>query len=106
MRLIFFAGLLLLLSGPRSSGAYETDQFTRRLEPIRDSTALLDEKVNDTIREIVKQWKGPRKDGKFVNAVYHKIGGHHWVDKIERWAMQSPEIDRIQPSRVSLWRTA
>ena len=99
MRLIFVAGLLLLLSGPRSSGAYETDQFTRRLEPIRDSTALLDEKVNDTIREIVKQWKGPRKDGKFVNAVYHKIGGHHWVDKIERWAMQSPEIDRIQPSR-------
>ena len=44
-------------------------------------------------------WQGRRNDWKVVTAIYHDIGGHHWVDKIERWAMQSEEVERLQPSR-------
>ena len=99
MRGFFAAGLSILLLAPPDCGAYETDQFSNRLNPISDSTALLDEKVNQTIQTIVSQWHGPRNDWKFVDAVFHRIGGHHWVDKIERWAMKSPEIQRLKPSR-------
>ena len=82
-------------------GAYETDQFSNRLEPIRDSTELLNEQVNLTIREAIEDWRGPRNDRKVVNHVYHAIGGHHWVDKLERWAMNSPDVDRLRTSRRS-----
>jgi len=91
--------LFLILLTPPVCRAYETDQFSHRLDDIADSTALLDEKVNRTIRDIVDEWRGPRDDWKFVNAVFHRIGGHHWVDRIERWAMKSPKIQRLQPSR-------
>jgi hypothetical protein len=84
---------------PLSGGAYETDQFNNRLTPIEDSTYLMDYWVNVTIAEIVKEWRGPRDDWQFVNDIYHRIGGHHWVDRIERWAMDSPDVERLQPSR-------
>ncbi len=99
MRLLVAASLLFMLLAPPECGAYETDQFSHRLKPIADSTALLDDKVNQTIRDIVAHWHGPRDDWKFVDAVFHRIGGYHWVDKIERWAMKSPQIERLQPSR-------
>jgi hypothetical protein len=89
---------MLLLAGS-SIAAYETDQFTNRLNPIEDSTELLDWKVNETLEKIVSEWQGPRDDWKFVNAVYFEIGGRHWVDKIERWVMNSDEIERLQASR-------
>ena len=79
--------------------AYETDQFTNRLLPIEDSTVLLDRRVNQTIEDLVAGWKGPRKDWKAVQFIYNDIGGRHWVDKIERWAMKSEEVERLQPSR-------
>jgi len=90
---------LTLCAAPQLCGAYETDQFSHRLEPIADSTELLDERVNRSIETSVADWNGPRKDWKFVNAIYHDIGGHHWVDKIERWAMDSDQVERLQPSR-------
>jgi hypothetical protein len=98
----FFNSTLLslaLCAAPQLCGAYETDQFSHRLEPIADSMELLDERVNRSIETSVADWKGPRKDWKFVNAIYHDIGGHHWVDKIERWAMDSDQVERLQPSR-------
>ncbi|MBT8058338.1 MAG: hypothetical protein KJO33_02010, partial [Gammaproteobacteria bacterium] len=70
-----------------------------RLTPIEDSTELLDRRVNQSIEEAVAGWKGGRNDRKVVNAIYHDIGGHHWVDKIERWAMKSEEVERLQPDR-------
>jgi len=91
--------LFFMVMAPLDSRAYETDQFTKRLKPINDSMPLLDAKVNDTIQEITLDWTGSRDDGKFVQAVFHKIGGRHWVDKIESWAMESPDVDRLQPSR-------
>ena len=99
MRPLLAASLVLLLIAPPDSGAYETDQFSHRLDPISDSTSLLDDKVNETIQDIVANWKGPRDDWKFVNHIYHRIGGHHWVDKIEYWAMESPDIEPEQSTR-------
>jgi hypothetical protein len=90
------AALLLV---PQLCGAYETDQFTNRLLPLADSTELLNGQVNQAIEEAVLDWKGKRNDWKVVTAIYNDIGGHHWVDKIERWAMKSEEVERLQPSR-------
>jgi hypothetical protein len=96
---VFLAATLCL--APQYCGAYETDQFSNRLKPIEDSTELMDGRVNLSIAEAVEDWKGPRKDKKVVNAIYHDIGGHHWVDKIERWAMKSDDVERLQPDRRS-----
>jgi hypothetical protein len=94
----------MLLVTPQICGAYETDQFSNRLQPIADSTELLNEKVNQTILEAVEDWRGPPREKKVVNRIFHSIGGHHWVDKLERWAMQSPEIERLStPRRDSIY---
>jgi hypothetical protein len=90
---------LALWAFPPAGGAYETDQFSHRLEPIADSTEIMDEKVNASIESAVAGWRGPRSDWKFVNLIYHDLGGHHWVDRIERWAMKSDEVERLQTSR-------
>lgn len=104
--------ILALLLAPVVAGAYETDQFTGRLTPLADSTALLDWRVNQTIEDLVRDWNGPRNDWKAVHYIYKDIGGRHWVDKIEKWAMKSDEIERLQPSRYDsiyqghpLWAT-
>jgi hypothetical protein len=95
---------MLVLFTPQLCGAYETDQLSNRLEPIGDSTELLNLQVNQTIREVVEKWRGPRNNKKFVNKIYHRIGGHHWVDKLERWAMNSQEVDRLHtPRRDSIY---
>ena len=99
MRQLVVASLFLALLAPIECGAYETDQFTHRLNPISDSTAVLDEKVNQTLQDIVTKWRGPRNDWKFVDAVFHRIGGYFWVDHIEWWAMKTPKIQRLQPTR-------
>jgi len=91
--------IAVLLLAPQYCGAYETDQFTNRLEPIADSTRLLDERVNQSIEKAVSNWNRKRNDNLVVNKIYHDIGGVHWVDKIERWAMQSDEVEKLQSSR-------
>ena len=93
--------IIALLLAPQPCGAYETDQFTSRLNTITDSTELLDGRVNQSIADAVENWKGPRKDNKVVDAIYFDIGGIHWVDKIERWAMKSEDVERLQPSRYN-----
>jgi hypothetical protein len=105
MHLQLTACLIIGLLTAQAGWTYETDQFSNRLEPIEDATELLDAKVNATIERIVAGWHGPRDEWKFVNAIYHAIGGHHWVDKIERWAMKSPDVDRLQtPRRQSIYQ--
>ena len=94
----------LILTTPLTGGAYETDQFSNRVEDISDSMTMLDRQVNQGIEKIATNWQGPRNDKKFMNAVYHDIGGHHWVDKLERWVMKSPEIERLKtPRRESIY---
>jgi len=99
-----------LWSGP--GRAYETDQFSNRLMPLQDSTAVLDHRVNESIAQAAAQAHGKRSERQVVDAIYHDIGGHHWVDRIERWAMQSEDVDRNTPDRYDsiyqghpLWAT-
>ena len=89
----------VLCLAPIGGGAYETDQFTERLEPLEDSTEALDARVNQSIVDAIADWRGPRNERRVVDAIFHDIGGHHWVDRIERWAMQSDEVDRTWPGR-------
>ena len=84
---------------PAVATAYETDQFTNRDMPIADSTELLNRKMNETIEEIVVGWKKGHDELAIVSAIYHEIGGHHWVDKLERWAMKSDEIEKLDTRR-------
>lgn len=96
---------IALVTAPGIAGAYETDQFSNRLNDISDSTELLDERVNLSVADAVAGWKGPRSEKKVVDAIYFDIGGIHWVDKIERWAMKSEEVERLQASRYqSIYR--
>jgi hypothetical protein len=86
-------------SVPAAASAYETDQFTHRNAPIADSTELLNARVNATLAEIVADWTAGHDEMAMVNAIYHKIGGHHWVDKLERWAMKSSEVEKLATPR-------
>ena len=95
---------------PSVAGSYETDQFTNRHEPIADSTAVLNREVNRSISTIAANWRKGHDEIAFVNAVYNDIGGRHWVDKLERWAMKSPEVDKLSTrryksifSRLPIW---
>ena len=101
-RLAWIAVLFLLSA---TGLAYETDQFSNRLQPLEDSTALLDRRVNESIALAITDWRGPANQKRVVDAIYHDIGGRHWVDRIERWAMQSEEVDRLTPDRYdSIYR--
>lgn len=79
--------------------AYETDQFTNRDAAIRDSTDVLNREVNAAIADIVATWDSGADEMAVVNAIYRKIGGLHWIDRLERWAMNSPEVDRLGTGR-------
>lgn len=90
---------------PRIVEGYETDQFHNRLEPLEDSTVVLNRRVNQAIEQIAGEWRGPRDEKKFVLEVFRSIGGYHWVDKIEKWAMKSEEVDRLNtPRRESIYQ--
>jgi hypothetical protein len=93
------AALALLVLAPACLSAYETDQFSNRLEPLQDSMTVLDRRVNESIADAAAAAGDRRDESRVVEAIYHDIGGHHWVDRIERWAMQSEEVDRNTPDR-------
>ncbi len=92
-----FFSLVVIAATP--AAAYETDQYTNRDQEVADSTEVLNGKVNETIAEIAADWSKERDEMAFVNAVYRRIGGLHWVDKLERWAMKSPDVDKLETPR-------
>ena len=79
--------------------AYETDQHTNRGANLADSTQILNQKVNDTIEEIVADWEKGHDEIAVVDAFYRELGGRHWVDRLERWAMKSPDVERLEVGR-------
>ena len=96
--------LLLLVVVPSLGGAYETDQFNNRLQLIGDSTALMNHQVTLAISRTISPWHGPRDEMKVVTGIYNEIGGRHWVDKLERFAMDSKDVDRLDtPSHDSIY---
>jgi hypothetical protein len=87
--------LLLIISAPAVVGAYETDQFSNRRQAISDSTALMNYEVTQAIASIVIEHNRDGDEKKIVDGIYYKIGGKHWVDKLERFAMDSSEVERL-----------
>jgi hypothetical protein len=87
--------VLFLICVPSLGGAYETDQFNNRQQPIKDSTSVMDRQVTLAIANTITRLHGPRDEMKVVNGIYHRIGGRHWVDKLEIFAMNSSEIERL-----------
>jgi len=82
--------------------AYETDQYSNRLEAIADSEPVLDQRVNDAIARVAAGWRRLEDREEFARQVYEDLGGLFWVDHIERFAMKSPEIERLPQYR---WRS-
>jgi len=95
MFVIVAATLLSAANG----GAYETDQYTGRGTEIADSTEVLNARVNEAIADIVAGWDKGHDEMAMVDVFYHRLGGLHWVDHLERWAMDSPEVDRLDVGR-------
>jgi len=95
-RLLLLLPLLLILSAPALVGAYETDQFNNRQQAIKDSTAVMNHQVTQAIASTIIGWHGAPDEMKVVDGIYHKIGGKHWVDKLERFAMDSSEVERLK----------
>jgi len=94
---IVVIGAALALSVP--AAAYETDQFNNRSQPIADSTEVLNRKVNETLAEIVADWRKDHDQKALVNDVYHRLGGFQLVDKLERWAIKSLEVEKLETPR-------
>ncbi len=84
---------------PATATAYETDQFSNRDIPIADSTEPLNARVNETLENIIADWRKGHDEMAVVSAIYHEIGGHHWVDKLERWAMKSDQVEKVATPR-------
>lgn len=99
---MLFAGAALLSTATTS--ALEADQFDGRSKQISDSTRVLNREVNTALRDIVAEWDKGHDELGLVNAIYHRLGGIRIVDKLERWVMKSPEVDRVvTPKRESIY---
>jgi len=98
-RIFALTVIALAVAAMPSALAYETDQHSNRDADIADSTDVLNREVNNSIVGITAEWRKGHDEMALVNAIYRDIGGLHWVDKLERWAMKSPEIERLQTPR-------
>ncbi|MGB5488048.1 MAG: hypothetical protein WBN06_11705 [Lysobacterales bacterium] len=90
-----FLVLLLILTVPALVGAYETDQFNNRQQDIKDSTSILNQQVTLAIAGVIVGLGNEPRERKVVDGIYYKIGGKHWVDKLERFAMDSSEVEKL-----------
>lgn len=79
--------------------AHETDQLSNRSEPIADSTELLNRKVNEGLAEIVEKWHKDDDRMAMVNAIFRRFGSRLLVDPIEKWAIKSPEVEKLTTGR-------
>lgn len=93
--------LAALVSFGLGAGAagYETDQYTHRLEPIVDAQPTLDRVVNQALVHTAAGWRAGADRYAFTLAVFNDLGGLYWVDRIERLAIRSPEIERLPQFR-------
>lgn len=84
---------------------YESDQHSNRLPVIEDSLEPMNRFVNQHLQQIIEEWQGPRDEVGFARKVYDHLGSWYWVDKMERWAMTSPQLSRYpQRKYQSIYR--
>jgi hypothetical protein len=90
---MFMSGAVLAFSA--QAPALESDPFHNRSQPIADSTEILNRKVNEALQDIAGHWRKGHDERAFVYAIYRRLGGRRTVDKLERWAMKSPDVDKL-----------
>lgn len=93
------AGVAAALIVATTAVATETDPYTHRDMELADSLEILDSKVNDALTRVAASWDRGENEWAFVNAVFAKLGSIHWVDPLERWAMDAPEVDKLPTNR-------
>lgn len=81
--------------------AYETDQYSCRLQTLADSTEALNLRVNQALARVAGEWSGPPGSRRFAARVFTELGGVFWVDAIERWAMKAAVVDGLPWHRWS-----
>ena len=80
--------------------AYETDPYTNRHMDIADSIGALDAQVNAALAAIAAESTARRQSEQgLILAVYRRLGGVHWVDRLERWAIGTPAVAKIPNTR-------
>lgn len=89
----------VLLAWPAAVPAHETDQITNRTDPIADSTEALNREVNKKIVAVIKKRRHDEDRMRIVNALFRKLGSRLLVDRIEKWAIKSPEVEKLPTGR-------
>lgn len=93
------AALALLIVAGAPGRGYESDQYTHRLEPIGDAQPVLDRAVNEALARVAERQRGGEDRLAFAYGVWGELGGLHWVDRIERFAMRSGEVEKLPQKR-------
>lgn len=92
--------LILLYAGMTGMAtAYETDPYYQRLTPLADATPVLNREMNLAISAAAAECQATRDETCIINAIFHRVGGYHWVDHLENWIWHSAEIQRIETPR-------
>jgi hypothetical protein len=55
--------------------------------------------MNRMLGEIARDWQGPRDDRHLEFEVWDKVSGRFWVHTIEKFANESPEVERLPTRR-------
>ena len=100
-RLASVAALATLAWGVSGEAAfaYETDQYSNRLQPIADSAPELNRVMNEALARIAARFVRAEDRARFAFEVYQEVGGLHWVDRIERYAMKSATVEKLPQYR-------
>ena len=93
--IVLIAGIVVAVA----THGYETDPYTNRHVDISDCTPVLDEQVNEALDDLAASWTEGENEWRFIMALYRKLGGLHWVDKLERWAIKSDLVAKLPNSR-------
>ncbi|MCB1560147.1 MAG: hypothetical protein KDI75_03470 [Xanthomonadales bacterium] len=90
--------LLLLATSPALHG-YELDSYHGRLTPLEDAAPVLNREMNLAIAEAAAECAPTGSEACVIDGIFHRVGGHHWVDHLESWAWHSPEVQRVETPR-------
>jgi len=84
---------------PAAVLGHETDQFSNRADPIADSTQVLNREVNKALVAVIEKSYKDDDPMRVVNAIFGKLGSRFLVDRIEKWAIGSPEVEKLKTGR-------